>query len=72
MIDPTQIENLPKIGAVYADDSGRELEITAVEPGERLGREIRGLLSHGPRNGHRPADYSTDLITFDAIWATAA
>lgn len=68
MSDVTQT-TLPLVGALYVDERGRELEITAVNPGDRLGRDICGLLSHAPRNGHRPREYATDLGTFGHIWS---
>ena len=62
---------MPTVGATYVDERGRELEITAVQPGDHLGREVLGLLSHSPQNGHRPREYSTDLQIFAATWRAA-
>lgn len=61
----------PIVGGHYADGLGRELEVTAVQLGDRLGREVLGLLSHAPRNGHRPREYSTDLLGFTETWRPA-
>lgn len=59
-----------EIGTTYIDELGaRELEVTAIQPGDRLGREVIGLLSHAPRNGHRPQPYSCDQAIFAATWS---
>jgi hypothetical protein len=61
----------PVVGEWYFDDTGRVLEVTDVNPRSPRGRDVIGLLSHTPRNGHAPQDYSTDLRTFAAIWRSA-
>lgn len=64
------IEDLA-VGRVYVDDHGRELEITALQLGDSLGREILGLLCNRPKNGHRPLEYSCDQAIFAATWRPA-
>lgn len=62
----------PVIGRRYIDATGmRSLEVTAVQLGDRLGREVIGLLSGHPRNGHAPQEYATDLTIFASIWRPA-
>lgn len=67
MSGPLEATDL-KVGRHYADDHDRELEITVLQLGDRAGREILGLLSHSPRNGHRPQSYSCDQTIFASTW----
>lgn len=69
MSSPGAQKTEPVVGATYIDVAGgRELYVIACNPGDRLGREVIGLVSHHPRNGDRPADYATDLKIFAATW----
>lgn len=50
-------------------DDSRTLWVEEVEPGDRLGREIRGTLhGYGSTYEHDGRAYATDIRTFHAIW----
>lgn len=63
-----QSYTVPAIGGRYVDDQGRQLNVTELQPGDPLGREVIGLISHTPLNGHTPQAYATSARIFAAIW----
>lgn len=56
----------PERGTRWMDrtDPGRTLHVEVVEPGDRLGREIRGIVS----TGGEPRPYAADQRTFEGVW----
>lgn len=65
----------PEVGTRWVDnqDDSRTLTVEVVEPGDRLGREIRGLLNAATRVAaadSRAIDlpYATDIRTFNGVW----
>lgn len=64
----------PTLGVSYHDATGRRLAVLHVDVGEKLGREVRGVICippcgevEGEMHGVHP-DYSCSLATWDALW----
>lgn len=72
MTEWTETTELPVTGVTYSDvTGGRELLVTAVNPADPQGRDVVGLVSSTPRNGHAPRAYATSLVIFSKIWEAA-
>lgn len=58
-------DQYPNTRESFTDANGRTLFVLEVEPGERLGREIRGRMTDLEGSEH---DYSIGQRYFKAIW----
>ena len=59
-----KIEPYMKVGQIWRDSVGRQLEITAVDPDSRLGRNVIGMVTHDGVT----YEYATDFRIFQTIW----
>lgn len=59
------LPDLPSPGDIYRDTQKRTLRVVGVFPGDPLGRQVQGIVSH-PKQSDRA--YSTTLEMWREIW----
>ena len=62
----------PTVGEKYQDCINRTLVVTAVQPGDPLGREVIGKLESDQLDPASTFDYSCPMSTWVAIWRDKA
>jgi hypothetical protein len=55
----------PELNVIYTDYNGRELIINKIDIGNRLGREVQGIIYTSKKD---KSDYSCTLKSWEEIW----